>query len=511
MVHPDDREELAARFTEALDSGTPAECTHRIVRADGEVRWVTSRTNDLLGADSLRLSGTVLDVTEEHLAKEALEHRATHDDLTDLPNRTGISEALRELLSSARDERRGLAVALMDLDQFKVINDTLGHSVGDDTIRALAHRLREALGPDAVIARFGGDEFMLVRTGVDDLGAARGFAEEVAAVLHEPLRVGPHRFGLTASIGVTASSDDDGVESLLRDADAAMHQAKRDGRARVVAFDTTSRARSERRLAIETALRQALHHGELHLEYQPVLALDSLAVIGFEALLRWHSPDLGPVGPAEFIPVAEASGLIVPIGDRVIHDAMAQLASWRSDLDVPRDLWMAVNLAAPQLGSEGLVATITDALDRHQVPPGLLHLEITESVLLDRIEHATANLDAVRALGVRISIDDFGTGYSSLSYLGRLPVDTLKIDRFFVEQLSHHPTGASIIEAIVALAEPFGLETIAEGVEEVAQLEHLRRIGCTGAQGFLWSPSLPPEVAFDWAAGRQRHRGKDAP
>jgi diguanylate cyclase (GGDEF)-like protein len=417
--------------------------------------------------------------------------------MTQLPNRTSMDESL-DLLLSAPDRRHQVAVAFLDVDEFKQINDRVGHSVGDLALRAVADRLRSALRADDIIARIGGDEFVMLRPGVDTLADARELAEDAMAAIRAPVQVGVHEFQLTASIGVTLSNETDSPTSLIRDADDAMYEAKRDGKARIALFDRTARVRAQRRQTLANELRQALAHDELQLEYQPILDLTSLDVAGFESLLRWNHPTLGPITPDEFIPIAETTGLIVPIGSWVLDQAFRQLAAWRDDPRVRRDVWMAVNLSAHQLGQPHLVDRIAAAIERAAVPPALIHLEVTESVLMDGVDDALTTIIALKALGVRVSIDDFGTGYSSLSYLSRLPIDTIKIDRSFLRDLGGDGHDRSIVRAVTALADALQLGVVAEGVELPDQVGILRELGCTYGQGFLWSRPLRPADAVAW-------------
>ena len=496
-VHPEDRA-MCRQFVDQIVAGrSEAECTHRIVRPDGVVRWVVTRTLRAPDAGSRIVSGTMLDITERHEAELALAHQATHDSMTQLLNRTSINEHL-ELLLSAPDRRQPIAVAFLDVDEFKQINDRVGHEVGDQALRAVAGRLRAALRDDDRIGRIGGDEFVLVRPGVNTLDDARALAEEAIAVLRKPFQIGEHEFQITASIGVTVSDEADSPTSMIRDADDAMYQAKRNGKAGIAVFDRAARAHAQRRRTLASGLRHALADDELHLEYQPILDLSTLDVAGFESLLRWNHPTLGAIAPAEFIPIAETIGLIVPIGTWVVDHAFRQLAEWRDDPRVRRDLWMAVNLSAQQLGQPDLVVRIARAIERAGVPPSLIHLEVTETVLMDEVDSSLATIIALKEQGVRVSIDDFGTGYSSLSYLSRLPIDTIKIDRSFLRDLGAAGHDRSIVRAMTALADALALDVVAEGIELPDQLRALRELGCGFGQGFLWSRPLDPAAALDW-------------
>ncbi len=496
-VHPDDRIMCREFVDQILAGQLESECTHRIVRPDGVVRWVITRTQRTRDAGSRIVAGTMLDITERHEAELALAHQATHDSMTQLLNRTSMNERL-EMLLSAPDRRQPIAVAFLDVDEFKQINDRVGHAVGDQTLRAVAGRLRAGLREDDIIGRIGGDEFVLLRPGVNTLDEARALAEESMAALRTPLQIGEHEFQVTASIGVTVSNEADSPTSLIRDADDAMYQAKRDGKARIAVFDRAARTQAQRRRTLANELRHTLANDELHLEYQPILDLSSLDIAGFESLLRWNHPTLGAIAPDEFVPIAETIGLIVPIGNWVLDHAFRQLAEWRDDSRVRRDVWMAVNLSAQQLGQPHLVERIAGAIDRAGVPPSLIHLEVTETVLMDDVDSALGTIIALKERGVRVSIDDFGTGYSSLSYLSRLPIDTIKIDRSFLRDLGTTGHDRSIVRAMTALADALDLDVVAEGIELPDQLRVVRELGCAFGQGFLWSRPLDPDAALEW-------------
>lgn len=506
-VHPDDVADVEDALRRAV-AGEHVEVVHRVVHPDGSVRWLHTRTSQIReGEHGIVILGTSLDITERHEAERALEHQATHDPLTGLPNRTGLARTLGDLLEE-RAGRSEVAVAFVDLDQFKVINDSLGHAVGDRTLVAVTDRLRRCARPGDVVGRFGGDEFVVLRPDVPDLSGAAELASLIHACLEDPLRIEDWSFDMSASIGVALSETGSSAASLLRDADAAMYQAKADGRARSAVFDSRSRARAYRRLTLDTALPQALDHGELHVEYQPVLRLADGSLAGFEALVRWTHPHFGRISPEEFIPIAEGSGLISRIGRWVLGTALDQLAEWNRGRTSP--VWMAVNVSAQQLGGQDLADTVRRTLAEAGVDPPLLHLEVTESVLMERVENSMSTFLELRDLGVGMSIDDFGTGYSSLSYLGRLPIDTLKVDRSFVHLLGDGDGHArSIVRAVTALAGSLRLELVAEGIEQRVQLEVLRDLGCQMGQGFLWSPAVGASEATDWvrAGGQPRPEG----
>ena len=388
-----------------------------------------------------------------------------------------------------------VVVLFIDLDRFKVINDGIGHQTGDEVLRAAAQRLAAAF-PDEFIARFGGDEFVLLHCEPNRIDTA-ALAARVHAVFERAIAVNGYELFLTASVGVAHATDRDTSETLLRDADSAMYEAKDGGRSRTTVFDETLRERATRRLEWENSLRHALDRTEFRLVYQPVVSLADGAPVGFEALLRWDHPVLGSVSPADFIPVAEDTGSIVEIGAWVIDEAVSQLAMWDRDLGTD-DLWMTVNVSTRQLASPSLVGTIRAALAEAGIEPARLHLEITETALILDDDRSINTLQALRDMGVRLAIDDFGTGYSSLTYLKQLPIDVLKIDRSFVDGLGTDPNDTSIVRMILSLASALDLTAIAEGVETEVQLEALRQYGCELGQGYLWSPGLPPDELVAW-------------
>lgn len=481
-VHPDDRERIEAAYADLVDSGGDKSLTFRVVRPDGAIRWIDVGCRM---STPTTVAGTALDVTDREAAARELAHASLHDALTGLPNREGLTKHLRDTLTVDDVQASGLAVALLDIDHFKEINDTLTHTVGDEALISVADRLRTAL-PDAYVGRFGGDEFVLLSAGVTSTDAARELGDAALRSLESTVQVGQHGFALTASIGVTIAEPLDTAESLLRDADAAKYQAKADGKARVVVFSASVQAKSSRRMAIEAALRSPELADQLTVLYQPIVRIADDTIAGFEALLRWHHPALGEVPPLEFISVAEANGMIGPIGDRVLREALTGLAAFRA-LPNGTELFGAVNVSAMQLGRRGFVAEVEDALAATGVPAAALHVEVTENVLIDGIERAVETTRSLRTVGARVSLDDFGTGYSSLGYLENLAVDTVKIDRMFVKKLGDAGHDDTVVRAIAALAGALGLEIVAEGIETRAQRDVIEELGCPYGQGFLWS------------------------
>ena len=425
---------------------------------------------------------------ERQRAELELAYQSTHDALTGLPNRMLFIDRLG--LALARMERKSamLAVMFMDIDAFKVINDSLGHDVGDDLLHAVAVRLKDALRPGDTVARFGGDEFTILSEEIGDASEAIRIADRLRAALKPSFTLAGRNVFITASIGIVLAADSEQrPEDLLRDADAAMYQAKERGKSRYELFDEVMRVRVARRLETESGLHQAIERGEFALLYQPEIELNSGRVVGVEALVSWQHASRGLVGPSEFIPVAEETGLIVPIGSWVMEEACRQGAAWRERLGPSAPFMMSVNLSARQLLQPGLADFVRATLDSTGLDPRDLVLEVTETVLVDDADHANHVLQGLRDLGVRVSIDDFGTGYASLTYLRKLPVDILKIDQTFVSGLAEDGDDAGIVETIVDLGERLGLTVIAEGVEEEIQAERLKELGCRLAQGYYFS------------------------
>ncbi|HEV7755295.1 MAG TPA: EAL domain-containing protein [Mycobacteriales bacterium] len=427
------------------------------------------------------------DVSDRRAAAAALWHEARHDSLTGLANRAHVLEQLTEGLAAAATTGAPVAVVFVDLDHFKVVNDSLGHGVGDEVLRIVAARLEGAARRGDIVARLGGDEFVVVGRGMGG-EAADGLATRIRASVGRPIKIDDRRIVVHASAGIALADGSGGqtAEELLRDADVAMYQAKAHGRDTHEVFDAVLRAGALRRLQLEEDLRAALTTDDLWLAYQPVVALgpDGHRAIGVEALMRWTHPDYGLVSPVEFIPIAEESGQIVELGRRALQLACAQAAAWRTAYPELSELHVAVNLSARQLADPELIDTVATVLATTGLPADALWLELTESMLMEDVEGAVAALTALRALGVHLSIDDFGTGYSSLAYLTRFPVDALKIDRSFVENMSRDAEDEVVVTSVIALAHTLRLAVVAEGVETLAQLAMLTEFGCDAAQGF---------------------------
>jgi diguanylate cyclase (GGDEF)-like protein/PAS domain S-box-containing protein len=448
-----------------------------------------SRNGEIIG-----VVGIIVEITQRKVAEDQLTHNAFHDDLTGLPNRALFVDRLERLMVHCeRNPEYLFAVAFLDLDRFKNVNDSLGHLVGDELLVAIGQRLAACLRQGDTVARLGGDEFALLLDDVRDVSDATRVAERVLADLEQPFVLSGHEMYSNVSIGIALSSCAYArPEDILRDADIAMYRAKSEGRSRYEVFDRNMHDKAVHVLQFETDLRRALDRNEFMLYYQPIITLAEGKIIGLEALIRWRHPKRGIVAPDAFIPLAEETGLIVPIGWWVLEEACRQLVQWNDMFKPVVPLSVSVNLSAKQFLQPDLVKTLDDILTGTGMNPELLQLEITESVVIRHEQNVAATLTELRERGIQLCLDDFGTGYSSLSYLHAFPIDTLKIDRSFVGQIDVRATNPGLVETIVALSRNLGMDAVAEGVETSEQLEFLRRVGPQFAQGYLFSPALAP-------------------
>jgi diguanylate cyclase (GGDEF)-like protein/PAS domain S-box-containing protein len=493
-IHPDDAAVVRGLDAAVDGSQETATATWRAVRPDGSVGWLETALRAVPGADGRphQIVAVTRDVSERKDAELRLAHQALHDALTGLPNRALFHDRLEQALRRAQRSGTTVAVLFVDLDRFKLINDSFGHSAGDRLLIDVATRLRRELRPTETIARFGGDELTILCEDLEGEAGALGVARRIAAAFEEPFVVEEGEAFLQASVGIALGGDGATPEDLVRDADAAMYKAKERGRSRVEVFDEAMRADARARVATESALRRAIERDELRIHVQPVVAIGDGTIQGFEGLVRWDHPERGLVPPGEFIPLAEETGLVVPIGNWMLRAVCRTLRRWHTEVGAP---WVqcSVNLSVRHLQQPDLVAIVRAALEEHGVPAHRLVLELTESAVMENGAATVETLHALRALGVRLALDDFGTGYSSLAHLHRFPLDVLKIDRSFTAALGEDHEGASIAGAIASLADALGLVTVGEGIEDRAQQRHLERLGCTFGQGFLFSRPQPPE------------------
>lgn len=460
----------------------------------GTRRWLETHAAPMRDAKNniKSMLGITLDITERKHGEERIQYLANYDALTGLPNRTQLNDHLKYAISLAKRNKGKLAVMFIDLDRFKDINDSLGHSIGDAFLIEMSKRLQLCLREEDTAARLGGDEFILMLPNTDTSGVAK-VAQKVLEVISVPCRIEAYDLSVTASIGVALYPDDGlDLEALSKNADTAMYRAKQDGRDAYRFFTTEMQASATRGMQLVTALRQALEQNQLHVHYQPQMSLTDGTIIGVEALLRWQHPEMGNVSPAEFIPVAEDSGLILPIGEWVLRTAVQQLKCWLDKGYLP--MVMAVNLSAIQFRHPSLSSMVTRILEEEQVPAEYIELELTEGVAMYNPEAAIEVMNTLHELGVRLSIDDFGTGYSSLNYLKKFKVYKLKIDQSFVRDINTNLEDRAIVAAIISMSQNLGLQTIAEGVEVVEQLDYLREQGCNEAQGYYFSKPLAADA-----------------
>jgi diguanylate cyclase (GGDEF)-like protein/PAS domain S-box-containing protein len=494
LVHAGDVLRLRTAIAAHLEGRTPhLQSEHRMRHADGTWRWVMTRGLTIRGIDGkpTRMAGSLSDITDRRVAQLRLQHDALHDTLTGLPNRTLFMDRVNQILQRAiRDPTAGCAVLFLDIDRFKLVNDSLSHAAGDNLLIALAGRVSAALRPGDTVARLGGDEFTVLLEDIVDAEDATVVAGRILGSLVDAFVIDGNELVVSASAGIALSGPGLGPADLMRNADIAMYDAKRRGRARSAVFDESMHRRVVDRLARENELRQVVECSLLGIHYQPIIDLMTGKICGLEALARWPE-DWPPVPPTEFIAIAEETGVIGALGQHVMRNALETLAGWRRDGLIADDVCVSVNLSGRQLDDPGLAEQVRAAINSAALPPNALKLEITESTLMHEVERTQHVFSEVCGTGVGLHLDDFGTGYSSLTALHRFPVDALKIDRSFVATISDEDEGNDVIvRSTVALAHSLGLPVIAEGIEYPDQLKHLRSLGCEFGQGYLFSPAL---------------------
>lgn len=507
FIAPEDRAAAQAIYDTFRDSAAgPSRMDINLLHQDGKTRIAVSvHFGNILYRGEQAITGTVRDVTEQKRAERQLLHNAFHDALTGLPNRSFFMTRLTDAINRAkRMENPKFAVLFLDLDRFKLINDSLGHAFGDLLLQQISQRLQECLRPGDLLSRHGGDEFTIIVENVNQKIDALNVAERIHENFTRPFVVGENEVFMSTSIGVVFNNPDYATpDAMLRDADTAMYRAKADGKAGYAVFDDDMHAIAKRHLRLETDLRHALDRNELTLYFQPVMDLDQVALAGFEALLRWDHPEFGMLNPSEFLNIAEESGLIMPLGEWVLRTACLQLAEWHKLYPAAQRVGISVNLAHRQFTHGDLAATVAHVLESSGLQPDLLRLEITERVFMEDPTRARELLCDLKALHVALQLDDFGTGFSALSSLRNYPLDTLKIDRSFVHDIEHDADDLAIVRTIAALASDLHMTIVAEGVETARQCTILREIGCQYAQGFYFAKPLPAREAATLLAAIQ--------
>ena len=504
-VHPDDYHGLERELANHLESkSSHFQHEHRMLHRNGKYYWMRSRGVAVRDASGVayRMVGSQTDINTRKQVEAKLQHDAMHDLLTGLPNRELFTERIRqELIRSQSGMPQELAVLFVDLDRFKLVNDSLGHSAGDGLLVEVAKRLSGCLRLTDLVARLSGDEFAVMLTQLRTVEDVALISARLQQSLVEPFQVAGREVYTSASIGIVLrTTENETAEDLLRDADIALHRAKSNGKARFELFDPQMHEQAKRLMQLETDLRLALQRNEFVVYYQPIITLKTGRLSGFESLIRWNHPEKGIVGPIDFISISEENGLINPIGHWVLQESCRQLRQWQQDFPNCSTLTISVNLSGKQLATPGLIESIKAILIETEINPTCLKLEITESVIMENANVAAELLGQLKALGVRLAIDDFGTGYSSFGHLHKFPIDTLKIDRSFVNQMELSTESAEIIKTILVLAHNLNKEVVAEGVENTAQIEQLRMLGCDLGQGFFINHPMKAEAAVNLVA-----------
>ncbi|MBI5087913.1 MAG: EAL domain-containing protein [Actinobacteria bacterium] len=494
ITHPDDWQRASIMLTRAAAGAIESfALEQRYLRPDGSIVWAQTSVSVLDHEHVALAIAHVQDITEQRRAAEQLRWAATHDELTRLPNRSQFTAELTELLASS--PLGTIAVMFIDLDNFKVINDSLGHATGDQLLRGMTQRLRAVLRDHDMLSRFGGDEFIVILNHFSVDGSPAAMAERLRAEIARPLTVDGVELFVTGSIGIAVADRPDVTASdLLRDADAAMYRAKARGRDCVEVFAQGVHDASVIALRTTNELRRGIERDEIVPYYQPIVDLHSGVLTGFEVLARWRHPDRGLLGPDQFLPMAEETGLISDVGAAILRASLVQLGLWRERVASFADLSIAVNVSSRQLLGGAFHEVVSDALAEAGVPAGSLWLEITETALMADVKAASIALRELRSIGLHLSVDDFGTGYSSLTYLKRFPVEAIKIDRSFVNGLGIDNEDSTIVEAVINLGHSLGLAVVAEGVETPLQLSRLRELRCDRGQGYLFGRPRPAEI-----------------
>ncbi len=498
LIHPEERD----LFKTELDSHVAGhsekfELEYRIKNHEGRYRWMLCRGLAIRDKHNraYRMAGSQTDISEQKSAEFQLMHDALHDILTGLPNRSLLMERISYNINLLqRNKKSYFALAFLDLDRFKTINDSLGHHIGDLLLKMVGARIRDLLRDTDLLARIGGDEFVILFSEFNDLQSLISIVERVRRKIALPFTIEKNVLRISGSIGIAVSEGQyTRPEDILRDADIAMYRAKDSGKNRFEIFNPDMHQRASRALSIESALHDALENNELRIHYQPIYKLKKRKLVGFEALLRWQHPQQGLLMPEDFLDIAEDSGLIVPLGRWAISQAVEQIRQWRSTIPQLKHAYVSINLSSKEFSQNDLFDYMDRLLKKTKLPAGSLKLEITETVLINNFERALAVMNALRERGIDLSIDDFGTGFSSLSYLHNFPFDTLKLDQVFVQKLDKNSNSLSIVKAIITLAHNLGLVVVAEGGETTKEIECLKKLGCEYGQGFKFALPQPAE------------------
>ncbi len=496
VVHPDDRAVLGAAIQACVVDHEPVDLVHRLMLPDGTLRWVhaLAEWTETPHSEKRTVLGTIMDITERKVAEDTLLFEYAHDSLTGLKNRASFLKDVELALEKSQHQAKHLAVLLLDVDDFKIVNDSLGHGAGDELLIDLSHRLEAIARTSDTIARFGGDEFAILIESGDVRNVAQRVAQRIAEALRVPFIVADHDIEISASVGISVSDLVGNAGELLRDADLAMYVAKQRGRGLYELADAGMHEGALARLNLVSEMRHGVEHGEFEVYYQAIVNTHDASIAGTEALVRWSHPRRGLLPPGAFLALAETSGLIVPIGRSVRREACRQLAAWRRAGLVDDEFYMSVNLSPRQLAEPELVDYVASDLESANLPPRVLVLEITESALVGEFDAVNARLVELKATGLHIALDDYGTGYSSLARLSALPIDIIKIDKSFIDQICTSTEARVLVKSVVDVARALGQTTIAEGVEYDDQLQVLRELGATFIQGFLFAKPLPSKL-----------------